>query len=1028
MSTLQRALLAALLATPALSSMAKAQTPSASARQMITLVPTERMSTETQDSLIDRLRRVLSQISRSEPAHLSSSLRLADLLTERARIRFMQEIEANCKGCRGSEADRREAIALYESARSRTPRATQGAVLFQLAHLYQMGLSRSTSAEQSQSRRLFEEIIRPRSGYPSEIVLRAHEGLGDIAFQTNQPKKAIEHYRKALRGPDLGSHGVMNLRIAWSLFHINRLVEGTQTLERLLASPTLLARRAADGQLTPDLPLQIDVARDLAIFYARRPISERQIAAYQRLIPDAETKSLLLGFSEEADRIGQKRAAKEILQRYMLLTTLTQEERTQALIRLTQVRHDAGDSLGSLAEFESAARAVQKTRCESDKVCDEMRISLRRFVTELHKLHKVNPPVEVLKAYQVFAATYPKDTEMAILGAQVALEQRNHRAAASLYRMASESIESTSANQSEAKKLLETALMGEIEAAELSKDATLRESAYANYLNRWPNGPQAFEIRYQQAQLVYERKDWRLASSRFAELALGTESKMISKQNRLLQKKAADLALDALAVEKRDAEIEALARQFAERLPAEHRNEFLAVARRAATNQIAALANSPDVSSRQLNQAIEMALNANLSQASVKEREIHFNNLAVLGERAQRDDIVHRALEGQMSLPGISLNERNRLMARRIGLYETRLQFDQAYALAKRLATLGRTPAERELRLGTLADLAGANPRSYYRRYLRLAKSGSATRAIRARLVELSTDPSTELRTHLKELAREPRLLGELVLLSYARQPQAGSFRRLLAQPEVRRNPATKLVDKHRFFASAQTLRTKVAAHRLDASSDRSLGSSVQARNRLLLEVDQQLKQATTLRDFTSSVLAFDLLQRENHRFVQDLMGLPLPKGLSLAEREKYQTLLSQQAAPFQRKAAVAEAKLNEFWSNPQPLRDLAREVQAARREIRPLLTREVSVLLSYAPRGEARQSLEQLLELREPSASALHSARSEVAAAPQNVSAIERLIAIEKRIGHSMLVPVLERRLEQIRRQERPRLAQMGR
>ena len=120
----------------------------------VRLAHAEKMNLETQDLVIKKVERVLSVISPKDPSYNASQQRLADLLAERARELFMLEVEANCEGCKGSSKDRQRAIAIYEDLLKRTDISEHGRILFQLAHLYEMGGNIKSAIN------LLEEIVK----------------------------------------------------------------------------------------------------------------------------------------------------------------------------------------------------------------------------------------------------------------------------------------------------------------------------------------------------------------------------------------------------------------------------------------------------------------------------------------------------------------------------------------------------------------------------------------------------------------------------------------------------------------------------------------------------------------------------------------------------------------------------------------------------------------------------------------------------------------------------------------------------
>ena len=63
-----------------------------------------------QDSsfLIEKLERVNANLAPQDPSKIAVTLRLSDLLAERARIASMKDLESGCTVCTAGEADRRQ--------------------------------------------------------------------------------------------------------------------------------------------------------------------------------------------------------------------------------------------------------------------------------------------------------------------------------------------------------------------------------------------------------------------------------------------------------------------------------------------------------------------------------------------------------------------------------------------------------------------------------------------------------------------------------------------------------------------------------------------------------------------------------------------------------------------------------------------------------------------------------------------------------------------------------------------------------
>lgn len=967
----------------------------------------EKMNSETQTAVIERLERILLMMEKGDASYATSSLRLADLLAERARLRFMNEVEAGCKGCKGSVADRKRATELYEGVSNKSSKIDQGAVYFQLAHLYSM------QGDSKKATELFHKVINSKKpAFGEELVARAHEGIADIYFQDGKAKLAQEHYEKALASKTTTNRGLLTYRVAWCEFNQDHLKQATKTLENLLAKPELLTKDSAQGPKY-DSALHEDVSRDLATFYSRGQVTKSEIARYTGLAPQDLRKELLLFFANETSRVGQKKAAGQIYQAY-LQEKLTNEERLDALVSSTQVQYDMGSTYQSTEDFAIAAKAFKTVGCKTEEKCADLQKRMRRYVTELHRSKKAHVTQDVLKAYAIYIQTFQDDSEMAGLGAQVAMDLKLYGDAIVLYHSAAVAShqEMRSAGfgkldkkeQTKISTLKTTGVLGEIEAAELSKDPKAREKAYINYLALMPDGDQSFTIRYQLAQLAYEGKNWPQAAQEFQTLALDKSG------NEDLRKKSADLALDCLALMKNDAEIEKWAQNFAQALPA-HRDEFMKLSRKAAINQVAQTANSDSSSSSELKGALGKLRSMNLAGATDVEKILHYKNQSVLAQKTGDGEALLASLGGLLAVKSLSAADREEALARKVGYYETRLEFKQAYLTAKQMKFAGKSAADRELRLGTLAELAGQSPVKHYEAFLKASPRSAQANFIRSRLVMLASNKLKELKKYKTELARDPQLLSQIVLSIYGQSQDMKAIQPYLQMKGVSRTAAARLILKQPFYREHAAFSHKIASHKINAKTQGTLKKSINERVKLLGQADQSLKKAMGLNDYTAQVITLTTVSRENFRLVGDIMNLPIPKGLNAALQKQYAGLLKQQAMPYMNKAQAADGKLQEFWANTKARTTLLADFENAQKEVKPVFQFEIRILASVAP-DSIRAELISALKSNAPGVRELISARQAAISNPQDTRLLQNLKALETKLGNPVMANYLDNRL----------------
>ncbi|HEY1080594.1 MAG TPA: tetratricopeptide repeat protein, partial [Bdellovibrio sp.] len=251
----------------------------------------EKMNAKTQDLVINKMERVLSAMEKTDAAWLSSQQRLADLLSERARVRFMSEVEANCDGCKGSKDDRMKAIKIYESLLKEVKVNEHGPILFQLAHLYEM------AGQNDKAISLYESIIKDakKKSILPEIVTRSYVGLGDLQFAKGLFKEARANYQVALKDKNLENRYLTIYNVAWCEFNTDNLKGAIATLEGLLKDPTQISRETEEGKKY-DAPFHSDILRDLASFYTKQEVTAKEINSFETLTPVEKRKDMMLLF------------------------------------------------------------------------------------------------------------------------------------------------------------------------------------------------------------------------------------------------------------------------------------------------------------------------------------------------------------------------------------------------------------------------------------------------------------------------------------------------------------------------------------------------------------------------------------------------------------------------------------------------------------------------------------------------------------------------------------------------------------
>ncbi|ASD65003.1 tetratricopeptide repeat protein [Bdellovibrio bacteriovorus] len=958
----------------------------------------DKMNAGTQDLVIQKMERVLSAIGKEDPSWVPTQQRLADLLAERGRDRFMLEVEANCDGCKGSKADRQKAIGIYEELLRQVSLNEHGPILFQLAHLYEM------AGQNDNAIRLFEQIIKEAKAKKINpaIVSRSHASLGDLLFQKNKFKDARYHYVIALKDDKLENRALVTYNMAWCDFNEDKLSSAITILETLLKNKHLITRDTEEGSKY-DPVFHADIMRDLATFYSRKEINDKEIAQFESLAPAQNRKELLYHFASEADRLGQKQAAHKILNRYLEQPDLTKSERLSAFVRMAQVNYDRGQTTQSTQDFAKAAAAFKNTDCDDESKCEELQKTMKRYVTELHRLKKLNPDQDLLNAYVIYNKTFPTDIEMANRGSQIAMDMKKYPLAIQIYRSISESRKFSA-------KEREEALNNEVSAAEKSQDLNLRREAYLHYLKYSDNDAKSFEVRYQLAYLSYQQKQLKEAAVAFNDLA---EDKKGSAD---LRKKAADLSLDAAAQLKDEESLQKWAWDYAKLFPA-HRAEFETLARKALMNEVASVANNPKSSSSDMKKALKKVMSTDVATAKPAEKVLFYTNASVLAQKTGEDGIYIQSIQALIAMNEVSESRKDELREQLAAHYEKHLDFKNAYRMASQVRTPKVSEKDREFRLGTLADLAEMNPEKHYKAALKAGLKGERSLIMRSRLVLLSSNPVKELKAQAPELKQKPDLLNETALLVYARTMDKSGLKSVFEMKELRRKSAAQFFQKQDFYNKVANFHPKIASHQLNGKNDRTVQKSIQERMNLTAKADGMLKESLALKDITAQLIMLNIVASENERLVKDLASLPMPKGLSPAEQRQYVDLLKGRSKPYLLKARTAKQKMDELWAQSPALGQLAAEYKMARPEIQKLLLREMQILEDLPGRGRMKTAVSDALGSSSFSSRDLVSARKSVSENPSNVRDLENLKYLETKMGHPLMPSYLEARLNQIQK-----------
>jgi hypothetical protein len=404
---------------------------------------------ETHGALIEKLLDVKANLSEKDGSYVPTTLRIADLLADRARLLDIKSMEANQTLSPAAKNDRLQAIQLISSVESKIDSDQRSRALLQKAQLLQL-ISKLEEAKQ------ILLSIRKNDKSKSDEFWSATDMLADQSFARGDFKTALALYSEIQKSPKANDY--VAYRIAWCDLNLNNEAQAVSKMEAVLAKKNL------------DPGLRKEATRDISIFYARRPFTEANIDRIKNYSAGSieETEGNLKLFSEELKRLGKKKESALVLLQYLKISNKGDESQVS--------RAELFETYVHIQKFNEANAVLQKIASQScgDQCKDvqhKIHRTLRGWATEEGK----KPSAELMTSFQIYSQVKPVDTSALLFGIKTAQDAEQSRAALSLLAIL---IKTTSD-----KEVLETALKAQIASAEKTKDASLKEMAYRAYLS-----------------------------------------------------------------------------------------------------------------------------------------------------------------------------------------------------------------------------------------------------------------------------------------------------------------------------------------------------------------------------------------------------------------------------------------------------------------------------------------------------------------------------------------------------------------
>lgn len=950
------------------------------------------MDGASRDLLIEKLSKVNLGLAPQDPSKVSVTLRLADLLAERARLDAMKELEGGCTVCSAGQADREKSLRLYREVLDRVPEANRGKVLVQVGHLYQM------TGNEKEAESFYERILKETND-PStrgEALLSQAE----MAFKKNQFARARSFYQQVLEIPTASSRGLAAYRSAWCSFNLGEIDAAVGELSRILKTPAL-QNRTGVAQNQADPQFKEEVSRDLATFLSKKTLQPSDIQNLFDLSPESTRVANVTLLALETGRMGRKKET-------LLVWNFVHAHQPQPAGRLEALLHrsplwlESGEREKALQDLEAAVALWKELGGCGSADCSETRKLFRGPIVVWNQAEKTAPTKDLSKAYGLYLEIFPDDAEMAIWGAGVAQELKDwpvafHRQEAAANALASAKDDKTATGK------LESVLLTAIEMAEASGDDGALLKFQDLYLARSPTGSKSFEVRYQKARRLYEKNQHLEAASQMKALALQGQGPQA------LRKQAADLALDSLAILKEEDRMVEWSREFAAVFK-DQASDFHEVGQKAILTRSATLAATDAAAAWTVLEKFEV------KKAAPADRITFLKNRIILGEKTANFTAAQNAADELLALKEASAEDREFALARKAWLSELRLDFASAFQATEQMKLKELAPEQKALKLALYADLSGRNPVPLYQQYLKTTKDEDGRRAVASEIVRRAPDPVREIEAHKGILEKSPDLLARLYTEAYAKTPSEQILKKASADTRIQKTDGGRLLKRAALLTEFERQKARLAALRLDPSNQKNLNRTIRERAAELTKLDKLAADAIQAGDWTSQLVTIDLVSRESDRFYQELLGLPMPEGLAADEEQEYLQLLTQQASPFRLKAEQATAKIQEFWARPSWKADLEKSVRDGA-EFRGLVTQEIAALQAAAAPAD-QEFLAGLAGLASrggtilPELQEIEAARDQVRKNPLDRAALGRLLEVEKRARNFAMVQYLEGRL----------------
>lgn len=953
------------------------------------------------DQLIEKMNYVYLNLANNDASKLSVTLRLADLLSERARKESRKELEAGCSPCVAGVKDRQKALSLYKEALPKTDPTTRLRVMVQVGHLHDL-LGQDEQAVQA-----YQTVIK--ESVDENTKAESLMAMGEMKFKKRQYAPAKDYFTQVLKYSSYSQRGYAQYRLAWSEFNLQSNEKAVQLLKEQLSNPKLLTRGSNTQEI--DTEFQEEVAHDLVTFSARRKLKTGELEEINGLLPRKNQLGNLRYLALEQERLGfVEDANKSWL--FLIDKQSEPQDRLESMIHLADLYRSLQDRPKAYTYFQKAIDLwpdAQKN-CAN---CKELKLHLRKTVIGWNEVEKKKPSDELVQAYQKYTSLFP-DTDMILWQAQASALAGKSDVSYSSYKAAAQAVSEELKNKTVEKKAdkekwLEASLIGMIDSAEKLKSVEFQKEAYTSYISLSVQKSKSYEVHYQLAHLLYEKGSYEEASKELRLLALDSKGSMEWRE------KSADLALDSLVLLKKDAELAEWSKEFSVALP-KKKKEFEEVRRKTILNQSVEQAKAGNDA-----QALATLSAWNGEEASNDEKKIVFKNKILLAEKTKNFREARSSVDEYLKLPNLNQEEQKFALSQKAYLSELVLDFPSSLDATQKMpvaaAANAEAKADHSLKLALLASLSNKDAKPFYQQYLKTTPDTDKAALVAKRLLSSSSQPKEDWKIYQAYIAKKPELYADALLDLYTRTKDVQWMELALKKPEIKNTTSGRLLVQEKILAQYQDMKKLFEASKIESKNQVVLTKSLKSRINLIDKAENLAKQAIDDKVWAGQIVTLHLLAEEHKRFYQEVMALPMPQGLTEEEQSEYLGMLSTQAGPHLTKSKDIEAKLGEFWSQKQSFKEFQDSIAAVDGYKSDFLARQWKMVEAIAPKDMQSYFVAQtkVRDLASVSLADLEQARQSVRENPLTKEPLQKLLQLEKKAGREDMVGYLEKRIEDL-------------